>query len=184
MKKTILLIVAVYMLIFLPVNLFAQGKPPAGEGNGQTTGSGEKLKEDFKRLGTDIVDGMNAAGESVGNWFKEQSEKSQENSIGKPGSQSKVGIVLSVNMKNNTITIVTTDGKTVTFGVTDSTKILLQDAVTGLQTPFTGGKDVKLKSIHKGDWIHCSYNFGDYVKSVLPDTPADTVVARTIDILR
>lgn len=178
----------IFALFVLAAALFsaaasAQGSSPAETG-AQEGSAGERLKEDFKRLGSDIVDGMNAAGESVGNWFKEQSGKAQENSAGKPGSQSKIGIVLSVNTKNGTITIVTTDGKTATFGTNDGTTIRVQDAVTGLQTPFSGGKDARLKSIRKGDWIHCSYNFGDYVKSVLPDTPADTVVARTIDILR
>ncbi|WP_169310620.1 hypothetical protein [Treponema brennaborense] len=60
----------------------------------------------------------------------------------------------------------------------------MQDTVTGLQTPFTGGKPAQLKHIRKGDWLHYSYNLGTYIKSVLPDSSADTLAAVTVDILR
>ena len=132
-------------------------------------------------------------GEKFGEWISKQSKQLEENieatktyqaEAGIPGSQKKIGVVLSVNTNNNTITVINTDGSNFIFGVSQNTVIRCQDTITGLQTPFTGGKEIKLSKIHQGDWIHYSYNFGDYVKSVLPDSDATTIIARTIDVLR
>jgi len=152
--------------------------------NEANSSSSQKIKDDFKKLGKDLKDGMTTVSENVGSWIKTKTEQVQETNTDKPGSQTKMGIVLSVNIKNNTITIITTEGKTTTFGVTDSTKIFVQDSVTGLQTPFSGGKPIKLKNIKTRDWIHYSYNFSDAIKSILPDSNADTIIAVTIDVLR
>ncbi len=147
------------------------------------------LRDGFIQLGNNIKDGVNSAGQKIGDWLSEEGLTDSDQSVTQPsapgpGSQRKIGVVLSVNNQNNTVTVITTDGKTVSFGVTDTTIIKTQDTITGLQTPFSGGKNASFRSIKKGDWIQYSYNLGDLLKSVMPDAAADTVAAKTIDILR
>ena len=92
--------------------------------------------------------------------------------------------MLETNKDNLTIVLLGTDGKSVTFGVTEETQILMQDAVTGLQTPFTGGKNAKFRNIKKGDWINCAYNLKDLVQARLPNAASTTILLQKVDILR
>ncbi len=171
----------VFLILFMTVSTsFFFGQTNTTE----TPMTKEKIKEDFIQLGNDLLTGASEAGNNISEWIKEQTNKLQGSTTNLSCPQSKVGIVMDVNKNNNTITVVTTEGKSMTFGTNENTVILIQDATTGLQTPFVNGKEAKFKNIKKGDWIQFSYNLADLVKTILPDSSVETITAINIDVLR
>ncbi len=176
-RKTILaiaLVLAIGMLPLLAQNIGSDGKDSA---------SLETLKQDLLKLGGDLKLTAAEAGDMVSQWLStagaDLNEKATAATI-----QTRLGVVLETNRDNLTVTIVDAGGKTHTFAATETTPILIQDAVAGLQTPFTGGKDAKFKHIKKGDWVNYSYKLGDAVQQVLPNATSGPIQAQAIDILR
>ncbi len=151
-------------------------------GDGRNSASMETLREDFLKLGNDLKLTASQAQELVAQWLSSAGaglgEKADAATI-----QTRLGVVMETNKNNLTLTIVDADGKASTLAATQDTPILIQDAVAGLQTPFTGGKAAKFKHIKKGDWVNCSYSLKDAVQQILPNATGP-LQARAIDILR
>ena len=147
------------------------------------SGSLEDLKQALGVLGQDLKLTASETGDFLAQWFSEKGsnlgEKANAATI-----QTKVGVVLETNKDNLTIVLLGTDGKSTTFAVTGDTQIMTQDTVTGLQTPFTGGKVVKFKNIKEGDWLNVSFNLKDLVQARLPNATNTTIPLKNVDILR
>lgn len=143
----------------------------------------ETLREDLLRLGQELKISASEAGEMVSRWLSETGA-----SIGAKAAaatiQTKIGVVQSINKDNLTFTIVEEDGKSLTYAATEETVISIQDPITGLQTPFTEGKNARFKNIKKEDWVHISYNLKDVVQNILPNGESSPIVVQNIDILR
>lgn len=176
-----LFVVAVSLLLLTTTTVMAQSKG-ATEKSGES-GSMEDLKKSLGILGQDLKNTASEAGEAVSQWWSESSTSLGEKATAAT-LQTKVGVVLETNKDNLTVVILGTDGKSLTLGVTGETHILIQDTVTGLQTPFTGGKITKFKNIKKGDWIHCAFSLKDLVQARLPNAASTTIPLKNIDILR
>ena len=176
-RKTILaitLVLAAFSLPLLAQDIGSEGKDSA---------SLETLKQDLLKLGGDLKLTAAETGDMVSQWLSTTGANLNEKATAAT-IQTKLGVVLETNKDNLTVTIVDAGGKTHTFGATETTRILIQDAVAGLQTPFAGGKDAKFKHIKKGDWIHYSFSLKDAVQQVLPNATSGPIQAQAIDILR
>lgn len=168
----------------LTLLIFGAGTTLAQDNTGKSSsGSMEDLKQALGNWGQDLKHTASEAGDAVSHWWSESSTSLGEKATAAT-LQAKVGVVLETNKDNLTIVLLGTDGKSVTFGVTEETQILMQDAVTGLQTPFTGGKNAKFRNIKKGDWINCAYNLKDLVQARLPNAASTTILLQKVDILR
>ena len=147
------------------------------------SGSLEDLKQAFSILGQDLKLTASETGDFLAQWLSDKGadwgEKANAATI-----QTKVGIVLETNKDNLTIVLLGTEGKNLTLAVTGETQIMVQDAITGLQTPFTDGKITKFKNIKKGDWVNVSYTLKDFVQARLPNATNTTIPIKNIDILR
>lgn len=172
-------ILTVALMILSAGSVFAQQR----ESDGKNSASLETLKEDLLKLGQDLKISADEIGGLISQWLSETGA-SLEDKASTATIQSKLGVVLGTNKENLTVTIVKTDGKTLTFATTEETIIKIQDAVTGLQTPFAGGKNAKFRHIKKGSWINCSYNLKDAVQNIFPNANGGPIVVQKIDILR
>lgn len=147
------------------------------------SGSLEDLKQSLIILGQDLKLTASETGDFLAQWLSEKGadlgEKATAATI-----QSKVGVVLETNKDNLTIVLLGTEGKSLTLAVTGETQILIQDAVTGLQTPFTDGKAAKFRNIKKGDWVNVAYSLKDFVQARLPNATSGPIQVQAIDILR
>lgn len=183
MKNTAkkLFTLALSLLLLGTSTVMAQNNDNAAKAS--ESGSLEDLKQALEILGQDLKLTASEAGEAISQWWSESST-----SLGEKATaailQTKVGVVLETNKDSLTIVLLCTDGKSLTFGVTEETQILMQDAITGLQTPFTGGKITKFKNIKKGDWINCAFNLKDLIQARLPNAASTTIPLQKVDILR
>ncbi len=151
--------------------------------DGKDSASLETLREDFLKLGKDLKLTASEAQDLVAQWLS-STGTNLGNKASAATTQTKLGVVMETNKANLTVTIVDSDGNTSTFSATEETPILIQDAVAGLQTPFSGGKATKFKNIKKGDWVNYSYSLKDAIQQILPSSTAGLVQAQAIDILR
>ena len=168
---------ALSLLIFSAATVMAQSKDTS------SSGAMEDLKQALGILGQDLKHTASEAGDVVSQWWNQSSTSLSEKATAAT-IQTKVGVVLETNKDNLTIVLVGTDGKNTTFTVTEETQIMIQDAITGLQTPFTDGKNTKFKNIKKGDWVNVSYTLKDFVQARLPNATSTTIPLKNIDILR
>ncbi|MEE0133032.1 MAG: hypothetical protein U0I22_04440 [Treponema sp.] len=168
---------ALALLIFSAATVMAQSKDTS------SSGSMEDFKQALGTLGQDLKHTASEAGDVVSQWWNQSSTSLGEKATAAT-IQTKVGVVLETNKDNLTIVLVGTDGKNTTFTVTEETQIMIQDAITGLQTPFTDGKNAKFKNIKKGDWVNVSYTLKDFVQARLPNATNTTIPLKNVDILR
>lgn len=174
------------MAVFSIVLMILSASPVLAQekaSDGKDSASVETLKEDLLKLGQELTLSATEATRLLSQWLSDKGSELGDKAV-EATIQSKLGVVLGTNRDNLTLTIVKTDGKTLTFATTEETIIQIQDAVTGLQTPFAEGKKAKFRHIKKGDWVNCSYNLKDAVQNILPNGDGGSIVVQNIDILR
>lgn len=176
-RKTILAVTLVLAAFSLPLMAQQPGK------DGKNSADLETMKQDFLKLGNDLKLTASEAGDLLSQWLSNTGADLEEKATAAT-IKTKLGVVLETNRDNLTVTIVDADGKTRTFAATEATPIQIQDAVSGLQTPFAGGKSAKFKNIKKGDWVNYSYKLGDAMQQILPNSTNGPIQAQAIDILR
>ena len=149
----------------------------------------EDFKQDMKKFGSDIKEGLSAAGESVKNWASEQQQQntdtgdSVQTDTSPQGSLRELAYVQEIKKDEQLLYLLYSNGKSAVLAVNDNTVVRIRETEEGLLYPFTDGKKGSFKTIRKGDWILFSYTVSAYFKSVLPGN-TKSLSAVSIDSLR